>query len=188
MLVTVEDCLDEPHPSIKNFVVDLEHTWGNSEKWVLERGGRQISIPLSLYHSPGSMSDFSDLEGAVGLGGCDGALDNGSVVSGSDCDLGDFDGGLVNWENIKEPLVVQPLAMANPVAPLVEVAVASTQLSPWVEKRIKAFRKYVGTSLEGFEAEINGIFLALRLGRKLKCRKNALRRESLRQVLKGVGS
>ena len=66
-----------------------------SEKWVLElRGGRQITIPLSLYHSPGSMSDFSDLEGVVGQGNntfkeeghllswaddCDGALDNVSV-------------------------------------------------------------------------------------------------------------
>ena len=78
---------------------------------------------------------------------CDGDLDNVSVVSVLDCELGDSDGGLVNWENIKEPLVVQPLAMANPVAPLVEVAVASSQLSPWVEKRIKAFRKSVGTSL-----------------------------------------
>ena len=38
-----------------------------SEEWVLElRGGRQITIPLSLYHSPGSMSEFSDLEGVVG--------------------------------------------------------------------------------------------------------------------------
>ena len=91
---------------------------------------------------------------------CDGALDNVSVVSGSNCELGDSNGGLVNWEKIKEPLVVQPLAMANPVAPLVEVADASTQLSPWVEKRIKAFRKSMGTSLEGFEVEINGIFLA----------------------------
>ena len=42
------------------------------------------------------MSDFSDLEGAVGLGGCDGALDNVSVVLGSDCELGNSDGGLVN--------------------------------------------------------------------------------------------
>ena len=48
--------------------------------------------------------------------------------------------------------------MANPVAPLVEVVVASSQLSPWVEKRNKAFRKSVGTSLEGFEAKIIGIF------------------------------
>ena len=58
--------------------------------------------------------------------------------------------------------------MANPVAPLVEVAIASTQLSPWVEKRIKAFRKSVGTSLEGFKAEITGIFLALEARKKAK--------------------
>ena len=69
VLVIAEDCLVEPHLSIKNFVEDLEHTCGNSEKWVLElRGGRQIAIPLSLYHSPGSISDFSDLEGVVGQG------------------------------------------------------------------------------------------------------------------------
>ena len=61
------------------------------------------------------MSDSSDLEGAVGQGintfkeeghlvswadDCVGALDNVSVVSGSNCELGDFDEGLVNWENI----------------------------------------------------------------------------------------
>ena len=67
MLVTTKACHVEPHPSIKNFVEDLEHTWGNLEKWVLElHGGRQIAIPLSLHHSPRSMSDFSDLKGAVG--------------------------------------------------------------------------------------------------------------------------
>ena len=75
--------------------------------------GRQITIPLSLYHSPGSMLDFSDLEGAVGQGNntfkeeghlvswaddCVGALNN---VSRSDCELGDSDEGLVNWENFK---------------------------------------------------------------------------------------
>ena len=69
VLVTSEDCHVKPHPSIKNFIEDLEHTWGNLEKWFLElRGGRQIAIPLSLYHSPGSISDFSDLEGVVGQG------------------------------------------------------------------------------------------------------------------------
>ena len=184
MLVAAEDCHVKPCPSIKNFVEDLEHTWGNSEKWVLKlRGGRQIAIPLSLYHSLESLTDFSDLEGVVGQGNntfkeeghivnwadeCDGALDNVSVVSGSDCELGESDGGLVNWENDKEPLVVQPLAMANPVAPLVEVADASTQLSLWVEKRIKAFRKSMGASFEGFEAEITGIFLALEARKKAK--------------------
>ena len=41
VLVIAKDCHVEPHPSIKNFVEDLEHTWANSKKWVLElRGGR----------------------------------------------------------------------------------------------------------------------------------------------------
>ena len=79
---------------------------------------------------------------------------------------GDSNGGLVNWKKTKELLVVQPLAMANPVAPLVEVAGAPTQLSPWVEKRFKAFMKSVGTSFEGFEAEITVIFLALEARKK----------------------
>ncbi|KAM4070647.1 hypothetical protein ACB094_12G180400 [Castanea mollissima] len=53
VLLYDEDGHVEPCPSIKNFV---EH------KWVLElRDRRQIAIPLSLYHSPGSMSDFNDL-------------------------------------------------------------------------------------------------------------------------------
>ena len=56
--------------------------------------------------------------------------------------------------------------MANPVAPLVEVAGVPTQLSPWVEKRFKAFMKSVGTSFEGFEAEITVIFLALEARKK----------------------
>ena len=119
------------------------------------------------------MLDFFDLEGVEGQGNntfkegnivswadeCDGTLDNVSAVSRLDCEGGggDSDGGFLNWEKIKEPLVVQPLAMANPV-PLVEVAGAPMQLSPWVEKRFKAFRKFVGTSLEGFEAEITGFF------------------------------
>ena len=63
---------------------------------------------------------------------------------------------------------MQPLAMANLVAPLVEVVETSTQLSPWVEKRIKAFRKFVGTFVEGFEVEITGIFLALEARKKAK--------------------
>ena len=41
VLVTAEDCHVEPHPSIENLVEDLEHAWGNLEKWVLKlRGGR----------------------------------------------------------------------------------------------------------------------------------------------------
>ena len=45
--------LDSGHsgsrPSIKDFVGDLESTWGNSNYWVLElRNGKRIAIPLSL--------------------------------------------------------------------------------------------------------------------------------------------
>ena len=112
-------------------------------------------------------------------------MDNVFVVSGSDCELGDSDGGFVNWENFKEPLVVQPLAMANLVAPLVEVADASTQLSPWVEKRIKAFRKSVGTSMEGFKSEIIGIFLALEARKKAKMQVECFQKRELKASSKG---
>ena len=60
---------------------------------------------------------------------------------------------------------VQPLAMANPDVHL-EVEGASINLSPWVLSRIKAFRKSVGTSLEGFEMEITRLFLALEAKKK----------------------
>ena len=57
------------HPSIKDFVGDLESTWGNSNNWFLElHDGNQIVIPLSLYHPPGSISNFSEHEGDVGQG------------------------------------------------------------------------------------------------------------------------
>ena len=45
--------------------------------------------------------------------------------------------------------------------------VDSNQLLLWVTNRIKAFRKYVGTSLEGFEEQIMGLLLALE-ARKIK--------------------
>jgi len=55
------------HPSIKDLVGDLESTWGNSNNWVLKlRDGKQIVIPLSLYHSPRSILDFLENEGDVG--------------------------------------------------------------------------------------------------------------------------
>ena len=75
--------------------------------------------------------------------------------------------------------------MANPIAPLVEVADASTQLSPWVEKRIKAFRKSVGTSLEGFEVEITGIFLALEARKKAKMQVECSQKRELKSSSKG---
>ena len=66
---------------------------------------------------------------------------------------------------MEEPLSVQPLAMANPDVHL-EVEGASINLSPWVLSQIKAFRKSMGTSLEGFEAEITRLFLALEAKKK----------------------
>jgi len=44
--------------------------------------------------------------------------------------------------------------------------VDSNQLLLWVTNRIKAFRKYVGTSLEGFEEQITGPLLALEARKK----------------------
>ena len=66
---------------------------------------------------------------------------------------------------MEEPQFVQPLAMANPDVHL-EVKGASINLSPWVLNQIKAFRKSVGTSLEGFKVEITGLFLALEAKKK----------------------
>ena len=80
---------------------------------------------------------------------------------------------------------MQPLAMANPVAPLEEVVVASSQLNPWVEKRIKAFRKSVGTSLEGFEEEITRIFLALEARKKAKMQVECSQKRELKTSSKG---
>lgn len=42
----------------------------------------------------------------------------------------------------------------------------SNLLSQWVTKRIKAFRKFVGTSSEGLEEQVTGLFLALEARRK----------------------
>ena len=66
---------------------------------------------------------------------------------------------------MEEPQSVQPLAMTNPNVHL-EVKGASINLSPWVLNQIKAFRKSMGTSLEGFKVEIIGLFLALEAKKK----------------------
>ena len=49
-----------------------------------------------------------------------------------------------------------------------EEKVDSKQLSQSVTNQIKAFRKSVGTSLEGFEEQITGLFLALEARKKDK--------------------
>ena len=46
--------------------------------------------------------------------------------------------------------------------------VDGNNLSQWVTNRVKAFRKSVGTSLEGFEEQITGLLLALEARKKSK--------------------
>ena len=53
-----------PGLTIKELVEDLDKSWGNSKDWILQlRDGRQLVLPLSLYHSPDSMLVTSSLEG-----------------------------------------------------------------------------------------------------------------------------
>ena len=77
----------------------------------------------------------------------------------------------MTWEKGGEPLVVVPLATKVPLEIECDSGeesgckenIDSKQLSQWVTKQIKAFQKSVGTSLEGFEEQITGLFLALEL-------------------------
>ena len=77
----------------------------------------------------------------------------------------------MTWEKGGEPLVVVPLATKVPLEIECDSGeesgckenIDSKQLSQWVTKQIKAFQKSVGTSLEGFEDQITGLFLALEL-------------------------
>lgn len=105
---------------------------------------------------------------------CGGLLDTVSVDMGSECEILDTNEGLLTWEWIGEPLAVVPLAVENLVdlvSPQVGVSgckgnIDSNLLSQWVTKRIKAFRKFVGTSSEGLEEQVTGLFLALEAGKK----------------------
>jgi len=83
--------------------------------------------------------------------------DTVSIVLGSECELWDSEEKIIQGVSMEEPLFVQPLAVANPDVHL-EVEGASTNLSLWVLNWIKAFRKSVRISLEGFEAEIIELF------------------------------
>ena len=47
-------------------------------------------------------------------------------------------------------------------------SVDNCQLSQWITNRIKAFKKFVGTSLEGFEKQIIGLLLAIEARKKDK--------------------
>ena len=160
------------------------------------RDGRQITIPLSLHRSPETLSNYSGLEGGnvpgtySFLGGgqitswaneCDGVVDFASADKGLECEVWKSDEGFVPFECSGEPLVVTPLASENPMesrSKLMELSkrnsmevgssekIDSSQLSLWVINRIKAFKKSVGTSLEGFEEQVTGLFLALEKRRK----------------------
>ena len=88
-----------------------------------------------------------------------------SIVLGSECELWDSEEKIIQGVSMEEPLSVQPLVVANPDVHL-EVEGASTNLSPWVLNRNKAFRKSVRISLEGFKVEITELFFLALEGKK----------------------
>ena len=146
-------------------------------------------LPLSLYRSLECMSVCSSMEGEFVLvissivteghrvswvDKGDGLVDPLSVVLGSEDEICEFDERLMSWERGGEPLVVVPLATEGPLesvsSPVKEIgckeSVDNSQLSQWVTNRIKAFKKSVGTSLEGFEEQITGLLLAIEARKK----------------------
>ena len=88
----------------------------------------------------------------------------------------EFDERLKSCEGGDEPLVMIPLAIKGPVesvpSHVKEIgcmeSMDNCQLSQWVTNRIKAFKKFVGTSLEGFEEQITGLLLAIEARKKDK--------------------
>ena len=81
------------------------------------------------------------------------------MVPGLVSELWESDERLRSCEGGDEPLVVVPLATEGMLelvsSHMKEIgckeSVDNCQLSQWVTNRIKAFKKSVGTSLEGFE-------------------------------------
>ena len=88
----------------------------------------------------------------------------------------DFDERSMTWECSGKPLVVVPLATEVPLE--LECSselgvgckelVDGNNLSQWVTNRIKAFRKSVGISWEGFDEQITGLLLAIKVRKKNK--------------------
>ena len=79
---------DELRLSNRQSFDGLDRSWGNSRDWVLElRDGRQVVIPLSLYRSTESLTDFTGSEDDSGV-----AWDALSFNGGSEGEL---------WENLK---------------------------------------------------------------------------------------
>ena len=145
-------------------------------------------LPLSLYRSPDSKSVSSSLEGNC-VPGNDSSTYEGQRVSWADeceglveyfprleSELWEVGERLRSCEDGDEPLVVVPLATEGPTelesSHTKEIgykeSVDSCQLSHWVTNRIKAFKKSVGISLEGFEEQITGFLLAIEARKKDK--------------------
>ena len=169
-----------------------DRSWGNSKEWMPQlHDGRQLVLPLSLYHSPKSVSDWSATEvetvtgndfdineGQMGswVEDCDGLVDSFSIVTGSEEEMWEFDERSMTWEMSGQPLVVVPLAIEVPLeleynsekGVGCQETVDSNHLSQWVTNRIKTFRKSVGTSLEGFKEQTMGLLLAIEARKKNK--------------------
>ena len=98
------------------------------------------------------------------------------MVPGSESEMWEFDERLRSCEGGDEPLVVVPLATKGPVesesSHVKEIeckeSMDNSQLLQWVTNKIKAFKKSVGTSLEGFEEQIIGLLLAIEARKKDK--------------------
>ena len=147
-------------------------------------------LPLPLHQSPNCMSICSSLEGECVPGNAsitnerqrvswadegEGLVESSSMVRGSKNEMWDFDERLRSCEKGDEPLVVVLLATEGPLE-LVSSHVKETRckesvdncrLSQWVTNRIKAFKKSVGISLEGFEEKIIGLLLAIKARKKI---------------------
>ena len=88
----------------------------------------------------------------------------------------EFDKRSRTWESSGKPLVVVPLAIEVPLeleysyekGVGCKETVDSNHLSQWVTNWIKAFRKSMGTSLEGFKEQITGLLLAIKARKKNK--------------------
>ena len=107
---------------------------------------------------------------------CDGLVDSLSIVIKAEEETWEFDERSMTWECSGKPLVVVPLATKVPLeleysselGVGCKESVDSNHLSQWVTNRIKAFRKSMGTSLEGFEEQITELLLAIGARKKNK--------------------
>ena len=107
---------------------------------------------------------------------CDGLVDSLSIVIKAEEETWEFDERSMTWECSGKPLVVVPLATNVPLEleysselrDGCKESVDSNHLSQWVTNRIKAFRKSMGTSLEGFEEQITELLLAIGARKKNK--------------------